>query len=361
MFEFFPSGCAMGCAPGHISPRLRRFCDGDGTYVLSFDSAGLPAGGSPGPLRRRRLSRKARARRSWRSSRAVLAGSFDLFFVMYPTAPYPACPGTASCGSLPDRCNSGKPHHQFRGIQGPHSSGVEHSLGKGEVESSNLSVGTILFQQFAKCGRMMRRAQFPGTAGVLRWDMEFLGQILSKFGTMILGPPARGSVSDEGSGWDRALGPLLILSFCALGLGLFLPVLRVDKFFVFTEQFSIMDSIMTLFMEGEIFIALVVLLFSIAFPLVKLAQAFSLWRRTDIHSGHFDRRLKWLGFLSKWSMVDVFVVALVVFSVKASAIANATTEPGLYFFFAASIGTAAAIGLIKAAAERLRNGEETVN
>ena len=27
--------------------------------------------------------------------------------------------------------------------RGPHSSGVEHSLGKGEVESSNLSVGTI--------------------------------------------------------------------------------------------------------------------------------------------------------------------------------------------------------------------------
>ena len=29
------------------------------------------------------------------------------------------------------------------GGTGPHSSGVEHSLGKGEVESSNLSVGTI--------------------------------------------------------------------------------------------------------------------------------------------------------------------------------------------------------------------------
>ena len=36
-----------------------------------------------------------------------------------------------------------KPDHFLRTARGPHSSGVEHSLGKGEVESSNLSVGTI--------------------------------------------------------------------------------------------------------------------------------------------------------------------------------------------------------------------------
>ena len=38
-----------------------------------------------------------------------------------------------------------RPDQFLRGrrAMGPHSSGVEHSLGKGEVESSNLSVGTI--------------------------------------------------------------------------------------------------------------------------------------------------------------------------------------------------------------------------
>ena len=41
---------------------------------------------------------------------------------------------------------------------GPHSSGVEHSLGKGEVESSNLSVGTInpfkMMQKYKKAERI---------------------------------------------------------------------------------------------------------------------------------------------------------------------------------------------------------------
>ena len=39
----------------------------------------------------------------------------------------------------------------------------------------------------------------------------------------------------------------------------------------------------------------------------------------------------------------------------ASAIASATTEPGLYFFFASSLGTSIGIGRIKAAAERMRD------
>ena len=36
--------------------------------------------------------------------------------------------------------------HVAPALRSPHSSGVEHSLGKGEAESSNLSVGTIFSQ-----------------------------------------------------------------------------------------------------------------------------------------------------------------------------------------------------------------------
>jgi hypothetical protein len=36
--------------------------------------------------------------------------------------------------------------HVAPALRSPHSSGVEHSLGKGEAESSNLSVGTSTTQ-----------------------------------------------------------------------------------------------------------------------------------------------------------------------------------------------------------------------
>ena len=171
----------------------------------------------------------------------------------------------------------------------------------------------------------------------------------------IFGRRVQGSISDEGNRWDKAVGPLLMLSLGALGLGLVLPVVRVDKFFIFTDRVSIWDGITLLFRDGEYFIAIVVLVFSIIFPLIKLEQAHRLWRRIDVHSDRFDQRIRWLGWLSKWSMVGVFVIALIVFSVKASAIASATTEPGLYFFFASSLGTSIGIGRIKAAAERMRD------
>ncbi len=55
---------------------------------------------------------------------------------------------------------------------GPHSSGVEHSLGKGEVESSNLSVGTILF--FRKIGVWQSGGKHRNVRD------QFTGEILSE-------------------------------------------------------------------------------------------------------------------------------------------------------------------------------------
>lgn len=165
------------------------------------------------------------------------------------------------------------------------------------------------------------------------------------------------SISRHGDFLDKAVGFILALSLVSLGLGLTLPVVRVDRFFVFTDRFSILGGIRILFGEGEIVVGLVVFLFSILFPLAKLIFAFLLWRWTSVHSPLFDRRAGRLEWLGKWSMVDVLVVALLVFSATASGVASANTEPGLYFFCAAVLGTAVAVARIKASARRLRAGQ----
>ena len=40
----------------------------------------------------------------------------------------------------------------------------------------------------------------------------------------------------------------------------------------------------------------------------------------------------WLRALSNWSMLDVVLVALVIFAAKTSGLATAFTQPGLWFF-----------------------------
>ena len=55
----------------------------------------------------------------------------------------------------------------------------------------------------------------------------------------------------------------------------------------------------------------------------------------------------WFRALSNWSMLDVVLVALVIFAAKTSGLATAFTKPGLWFFAASAVLTATASALAK--------------
>ncbi|MEP3301618.1 MAG: paraquat-inducible protein A, partial [Roseibium sp.] len=52
--------------------------------------------------------------------------------------------------------------------------------------------------------------------------------------------------------------------------------------------------------------------------------------------------LHFLSMVSKWSMLDVMLVALVLFAAKTSGLAAASVLPGLWFYAAATLTTALA-------------------
>ncbi len=52
-----------------------------------------------------------------------------------------------------------------------------------------------------------------------------------------------------------------------------------------------------------------------------------------------QRLLYWLGILGKWSMMDVFVVAITVVLVKAGGLVNAEPQRGIYVFGAAVLSS----------------------
>ena len=56
--------------------------------------------------------------------------------------------------------------------------------------------------------------------------------------------------------------------------------------------------------------------------------------------------MAFLGSLSKWSMLDVLVVAIVIVATKTTGFAKAIAQPGLWFFATAVLLTALATYLI---------------
>ncbi|MEZ5776518.1 MAG: paraquat-inducible protein A [Hyphomicrobiaceae bacterium] len=145
---------------------------------------------------------------------------------------------------------------------------------------------------------------------------------------------------------------VLLLTFAAVAtlvLGVTQPTIKLTHVYVFNDEHSVLSAVWALYDGGEWFLAALIFLFSVAFPALKL---FYLVVVTTIGTSRPEmrqrtlHRLEWLG---KWSMMDVLVLALLIFYVNASAFADATALDGIYFFTASVVLTMIAYGLVRPA------------
>ncbi|MEO0369581.1 MAG: paraquat-inducible protein A [Pseudomonadota bacterium] len=135
---------------------------------------------------------------------------------------------------------------------------------------------------------------------------------------------------------------LLLVSAVSFGLGISMPLMKFEKLWLFSETPSLLGIIADLWIDNEVLLAFIVLAFSIFFPLAKLATVFQ-----AVCGG--GPAAAWATALAKWSMMDVLLVAIVIFAAKTSGLANAFTQPGLWFFALSAITvTLASIGLKRA-------------
>ncbi|MGO9528223.1 MAG: paraquat-inducible protein A [Verrucomicrobiia bacterium] len=129
--------------------------------------------------------------------------------------------------------------------------------------------------------------------------------------------------------------PLLILaSFVLLLIALSLPLLTVEKMVLWKNEYSVIAGVHGLWEQGQYALAIILFFFSIVFPLFKLAMLGFIW---FIRLAERKRQavLHWLGILGKWSMLDVFVVAILIVLVKLGPLAKVQPQPGVYWFAAA--------------------------
>ncbi|MCP5413126.1 MAG: paraquat-inducible protein A [Chromatiaceae bacterium] len=141
--------------------------------------------------------------------------------------------------------------------------------------------------------------------------------------------PVRGMVVNS-----LLLGALLLLLY-----GLDAPILTLEKFYFFSTTTSLLSALRQLAAEAEWGLFVLIGLFSVVFPIVKILLLFLVWNVDTAQGAAHRRHLGWLATYSKWSMLDVFVVALLVVSVKLGALAEAHVGVGIYAFAASVVLT----------------------
>jgi len=125
----------------------------------------------------------------------------------------------------------------------------------------------------------------------------------------------------------------------ALLFGLIAPIVTLEKFYVIENTFSVLSGVLQLWREGQIFLFFIITLFSVVMPLLKLGVLILLVVMKGGNDERLQRYLHWMHLYGKWSMLDVFVVALLVVSVKLGAIASVEMRYGLYAFATAILLT----------------------
>jgi paraquat-inducible protein A len=147
----------------------------------------------------------------------------------------------------------------------------------------------------------------------------------------------------------RRFGVALLTLAAAVALmqGVTLPAIQLTKMYVWTDEHSIFSAIAALFSEHEYFLAGLIFLFSICVPILKLMYLLVVATLVPARPLARAKMLERLESLGKWSMMDVLVLALVIFYVNASFVADATALPGVYWFAVSVFLTMGAYALAK--------------
>jgi paraquat-inducible protein A len=125
----------------------------------------------------------------------------------------------------------------------------------------------------------------------------------------------------------------IVASFVLLFIGLSLPLMYSQKMF-WKNTYSVWTGVVELWKQNELALSAILFFFSILFPIVKLVGLSFIWL-VRLPEEQRDRLLHWLGILGKWSMLDVFIVAILIVLVKLGPFVKIEPRSGVYVFSAA--------------------------
>jgi paraquat-inducible protein A len=125
---------------------------------------------------------------------------------------------------------------------------------------------------------------------------------------------------------------MLLAAMACFIAGIILPFTAVTKLWLFENQISVCRGLVVLWKAGEIFLFLILFVFTICFPFIKINALLALWLYPGLTAEQSRTFFKFVSHLGKWSMLDVFVVAILVLTVKSGGVANIQVGIGFFLF-----------------------------
>ncbi|TWU22799.1 paraquat-inducible protein A [Bythopirellula polymerisocia] len=110
-----------------------------------------------------------------------------------------------------------------------------------------------------------------------------------------------------------------------------LPILEIEQLGRH-HQTSLLMGTIDLLREGSWFVGMVVLLFSIVFPLVKIVLLLELSLLGILHQKHKAATYRIMEQAGKWSMLDVMLIAFMVMLVKLGSLVEFHFGPAVWAF-----------------------------
>jgi paraquat-inducible protein A len=130
---------------------------------------------------------------------------------------------------------------------------------------------------------------------------------------------------------------MLLLSAILLLIGIFAPMMTVSKFVWVENSFSLFAGTLQLFTDGQYLLFIILLSFSIVLPVAKLILLFRFWHADSGSCQQLQYFMNWISHYGKWSMLDVFVVALLLVTVKLGVLATVEVHYGIYMYAGAGL------------------------
>ena len=122
---------------------------------------------------------------------------------------------------------------------------------------------------------------------------------------------------------------LFLLTTVSLFAAIGLPYFHISQFLLKNKAYSVIESIVALAQSGSVAFALTIMVFLVIFPIARI----SLMAAEGFIPMSRESRVRltwWSGIIGAWSMLDVFVLALLLFMLEGDRLIAFDVRAGLY-------------------------------
>ncbi|MCX7347171.1 MAG: paraquat-inducible protein A [Alphaproteobacteria bacterium] len=144
-----------------------------------------------------------------------------------------------------------------------------------------------------------------------------------------LQPETANTLAGQQRGLTRLIGPLLAMTLVALPISWHLPLFRTELLVFLENEVTLLGAVITL-AETDLFLCAIVVLFGMAIPFMKLLALLYAW--FALPQARAQSWINTISKISKFSMLDVMLIAIVIVGLKGVGMGKVTVEYGLYAY-----------------------------